>query len=92
MNGALSIKKLFVWASIAMQERRRLMNVGRWYNWSSYIFFFYFKPVSQNMNVQIVGDIWKRFSLSNMSVDEPFKEWIYNVPQKNVDFKEGKKV
>ena len=31
-------------------------------------------------------------SLSNISVDEPFKEKIYNVPQKNVDFKEGKKV
>ena len=31
-------------------------------------------------------------SLYNISVDEPFKEKIYNVPQKNVDFKEGKKV
>ena len=68
------------------------MNVGRWYNWSSYIsFFFILSPSVKTWMFKLLV-IFGSDSLSNISVDEPFKEWIYKVPQKNVDFKEGKKV
>ena len=66
------------------------MNVGRWYNWSSFFFFILSPSVKTWMFKLLV--IFGSDSLSNISVDEPFKEWIYKVPQKNVDFKEGKKV
>ena len=48
-----------------MKERRRLMNV--------YFFFFYFKPVSQNIIFKLLL-IFGSDSLSKISVDAPFKE------------------